>query len=737
MRTTGAARTIVWPGRPNPLGATWDGFGVNFALFSAHAEKVELCLFDSDGTREIERVTLPECTDDVWHGYLPEARPGTLYGYRVHGPYDPGRGHRFNPNKLLLDPYAKALEGPMRWSDAHFGYRVGSAKEDLSLDRRDNARGMPKCRVIDPAFTWGGERRPNVPWTDTIIYEAHVRGHTLTRQDLSPTLRGTFSGLASQPMIDHLKGLGVTAVELLPVQAFTDDRHLVERSLHNYWGYATIGFFAPEPRYMTGRSTREFKSMVARLHDAGIEVILDVVYNHTGEGNHLGPTLSFRGIDNASYYLLQPQDKRFYQDHTGTGNTLNLAHPRVLQMVMDSLRYWVGEMHVDGFRFDLATSLAREAHGYDPGSGFLDAVRQDPLLSSVKLIAEPWDIGPGGYRVGQFPSGWSEWNDRYRDTVRRYWRGDEGMLPELAARLTGSADLFDHDRRRPWSSINFVTSHDGFTLADLVAYEVKHNEANQEGNRDGHDANFSSNYGVEGPTDDPAIQELRRRQSRNLMATLLLSQGTPMILAGDELLRSQGGNNNAYCQDNEVSWTDWEGAGEPGEAMTSFVTRLTSLRRQHPVLRRGRFLHGREVSADGVKDITWITPQGQEKAPEQWRDGRARCLGLLLNGRAGTHLSHDGTPAHDEVLLLIINADHETVPFILPAVPVGSEGQEWKCLLDTGSPTGAPTEQPGEWQPVTGQPLPLPGRTTWLFQLTEPAAQPDTMLSGPGGRAHG
>ncbi|MBP7335377.1 glycogen debranching protein GlgX [Niveispirillum sp.] len=734
MRSTGAARTIVWPGRPDPLGATWDGLGVNFALFSAHAEKVELCLFDSDGSREIERITLPECTDDVWHAYLPEARPGLLYGYRVHGPYDPSRGHRFNANKLLLDPYAKALEGPMRWSDAHFGYRMGAAREDLSIDRRDNARGMPKCRVIDPAFTWGLERRPRVPWTDTIIYEAHVRGQTLRHPDIAPGLRGTFTGLASQPMIDHLKALGVTAVELLPVHGFTDDRHLVERSLHNYWGYASICFFAPEPRYMTGRSTREFKNMVARLHDAGIEVILDVVYNHTGEGNHLGPTLSFRGIDNASYYLLHPHDKRFYQDHTGTGNTLNLAHPRVLQMVMDSLRHWVVDMHVDGFRFDLATTLAREAHGYDSGAGFLDAVRQDPVLAGVKLIAEPWDIGPGGYRVGQFPSGWSEWNDRYRDTVRRFWRGDEGMLPELAARLTGSADIFDNARRRPWSSVNFVTSHDGFTLADLVSYNAKHNEANQEGNRDGHDANFSNNHGVEGPTDDPVIKAVRHRQARNMLATLLLSQGTPMLTAGDELLRSQQGNNNAYCQDNEVSWIDWPGVGQDERAMTRFVARLTGLRRTHPVLRRGRFLHGREVSPDGLKDITWINPQGVEKAAEQWRDGQARCLGLLLNGRAGPHLAVDGTPSLDGVLLLIVNAGEAAADFILPALP-GGEG--WRCLLDTGDEEGRPTALPGVWLTATGRPVSLPGRTCWLYELVETQGGVSIPTSsGLGGPAH-
>ncbi len=713
MRTTGAARTAVWPGKPYPLGATWDGFGVNFALFSAHAEKVELCLFDSAGTREIDRVALPECTDEVWHGYLPEARPGLLYGFRVHGPYEPAQGHRFNPNKLLLDPYAKSLIGQIRWSDAHFGYRVGSAREDLSFDRRDNARGMPKCRVIDPAFTWGPERAPSVPWGETLIYEAHVRGLTMQHPDVPPGLRGTIAGLASQPVIDHLKALGVTAIELLPVHAFTDDRHLVEKSLHNYWGYATIGFFAPEPRYMATESTKEFKTMVARLHDAGIEVILDVVYNHTGEGNHLGPTLSFRGIDNASYYLLHPDDRRYYLDHTGTGNTLNVSHPRVLQMVMDSLRYWVSEMHVDGFRFDLATTIAREGHGYDPSGSFLDAVRQDPVLNRAKLIAEPWDLGPGGYRVGQFPPGWAEWNDRFRDTARRYWRGDEGMLPELAARLTGSADLFERHKRKAWASVNYVTAHDGFTLADVVAYQNKHNQANQEGNRDGHDANHSHNYGVEGPTDSPELKELRRRQMRNLLATLLLAQGTPMLLGGDELLRTQKGNNNAYCQDNHISWLDW-GRGPEAQDMIAFIRRLSDIRRAHPVLRRGRFLHGRETGPEGVKDITWITPHGTEKTSDQWRDPQARCLGLLLNGRAGTHIGADGNPALDGMLLLVLNAHHEAVSFVPPAIP--GAGRVWKCLLDTGHATGAP----GDRKALAGHTLPVPGRTALLFALGEP-----------------
>ncbi|HYE51739.1 MAG TPA: glycogen debranching protein GlgX [Azospirillaceae bacterium] len=711
MRTTGAPRTAVWPGRPYPLGATWDGFGVNFALFSAHAEKVELCLFDDAGNREVDRIALPEVTDDVWHGYLPEARPGLVYGYRVYGPYDPGRGHRFNPHKLLIDPYAKALVGQLRWSDAHFGYRVGSPREDLSFDRRDNARGMPKCRVVDPAFTWGKERPPRTPWTDTVVYETHLKGFTIRHPDVPPALKGTFAGFASHGVIEYLKAVGVTAVEFLPVQAFTDDRYLVEKSLHNFWGYNTLGFFAPEPRYMSGTSTKEFKTMVARLHDAGIEVILDVVYNHTGEGNHLGPTLSFRGIDNASYYRLNPDDRRYYIDDTGTGNTLNIAHPRVLQLVMDSLRYWVTEMHVDGFRFDLASTLCREAHGFDPGSGFLDAVRQDPVLSQVKLIAEPWDVGPGGYQLGNFPPGWSEWNDRFRDTVRRYWRGDDGMLPELAARLTGSADIFERRSRRPRSSVNYVTAHDGFTLLDVVSYNHKHNEANGEGNRDGHDANHSWNHGVEGPSADPEVRGLRLRQCRNMLATLFLSQGTPMLLAGDERLRTQNGNNNAYCQDNETSWLDWT-QGPETAAMTAFVKRLAELRRQHPVLRRPRFLHGREVSAEGVKDIAWITPQGTEKTPEQWRDAHARCLGLLLGGRAGRYLAPDGSSAADATLLIVVNAYHDTVPFTLPAV-AGKDA--WRCLLDTGHPTGAP---PTREYPA-GKPAAVGGRTTLLFQLIE------------------
>ncbi|MBI1206150.1 MAG: glycogen debranching protein GlgX [Azospirillum sp.] len=670
----------VWPGRPHPLGAAWDGFGVNFALFSAHAETVELCLFDASGQHETARVTLPEYTDEVWHGYLPEARPGQLYGYRVHGPYRPEQGHRFNANKLLLDPYARALVGAWRWNDAHYGYRVGAAKDDLSFDRRDNARLVPKCRVVDPAFTWGADRSPRVPWADTVIYEAHVRGLTIQHPALPPAIRGSFAGLASPPMIDYLRGLGVTAVELLPVHAFADDRHLVAAGLHNYWGYNTVGFFAPEPRYLSAGEISEFRSMVARLHEAGIEVILDVVFNHTGEGNHLGPTLCFRGIDNASYYRLVQSDRRFYVDDTGTGNTLDLSHPRVLQLVMDSLRYWAGDMHVDGFRFDLATTLARESHGFDPAGSFLDACRQDPLLSQVKLIAEPWDIGPGGYRLGGFPPGWAEWNDRYRDTVRRFWRGDAGILPDLAARLTGSSDIFEHHGRRPWASINYVTCHDGFTLADLVSYGVKHNQDNRENNRDGTDGNHSANHGVEGPTADPAITAVRRRQQRNFLATLLLSQGVPMLLAGDERGRTQNGNNNAYCQDNAISWLDWSNANPDAAGLTNFTRRLIRLRQDHPVLRRPSFLHGTQRSADGVEDILWLTPQGQAMTSADWRDSQTRCFGLILNGTAGAPMAADGRLLIDDLLLVVVNGGGNSVSFMLPVVPGGAG---WIPLIDT------------------------------------------------------
>src|SRR5215210_2734707 len=569
----------VREGLPYPLGATWDGLGVNFALFSANATKVELCLYDASGTREIERLELPEYTDEVWHGYLPDARPGTTYGYRVHGPYEPSAGQRFNPNKLLIDPYAKQLVGQLEWNPALFGYRMESG-DDLTFDERDSAPFVPKSRVIDPAFTWGRDRKPHTPWEKTVLYEAHVRGYTMRHPAVAEMYRGTYAGMASKEVLDYLRSLGITALELLPVHTFLDDSYLTEKGLRNYWGYNTIGFFAPARRYAANSdfAFAEFKEMVAHLHDAGLEVILDVVYNHTAEGNELGPTLSFKGIDNASYYRLIPDQKRYYINETGTGNTLNLSHPRVLQMVTDSLRYWVQEMHVDGFRFDLATILGREPYGFDEGGGFLDSCRQDPVLSSVKLIAEPWDIGPGGYQVGGFPPGWAEWNDKFRDTVREYWKGDAGKLADLATRLTASGDAFNKRGRRPWSSVNFITAHDGYTLNDLVSYNDKHNEANGEDNRDGHSNNHSWNHGVEGPADDPEIRSLRERQKRNMLGTLLLSQGTPMLLAGDELGRTQNGNNNTYCQDNELNWIDWTRIGEDGQSLIEFTRRLIALR---------------------------------------------------------------------------------------------------------------------------------------------------------------
>ncbi len=653
-----ARRSRVQEGAPHPLGATWDGRGVNFALFSAHASKFELCLFDIKGRRELERIEMPEYTDEVWHAYLPDARPGTVYGYRAHGPYEPASGHRFNPNKLLLDPYAKALVGTLRWNDALFGYRIGSRKEDLSYDRRDSASAMLKCRVIDPAFTWGRERAPRIPWEHTILYETHVRGHTMLHPLVPPSHRGTFAGLAHHEFISHIKGLGVTAVELLPVHAFIDDRYLLEQGLRNYWGYNTIAFFAPDPRYLSIPFVNEFKEMVARLHDAGLEVILDVVYNHTAEGNEKGPTLSFKGIDNASYYRLLPDDARYYINDTGTGNTFNLSHPRVLQLVLDSLRYWATEMRVDGFRFDLATILGREAHGFDPSGGFFDAVGQDPVLSETKLIAEPWDIGPGGYQVGNFPPGWAEWNDRYRDTVRAFWRGDEGQLPEMGKRLSASGDLYARRGRRPWVSVNFVTAHDGFTLHDLVSYNDKHNEGNGEDNRDGHTHNLSWNHGVEGPAADPEIKALRERQKRNFLATLLLSLGTPMILASDELGRSQRGNNNAYCQDNEISWIDWSAIDEDGSALAEFVRELIGIRQSYPVLHRNRFLSGRQDPELDVKDVTWLTPATTEMGPGQWGEVHARCLGALFEGHARP--SGIKKPGADATLLLI--ADPQRPP---------------------------------------------------------------------------
>ena len=693
-------------GRPFPLGATWDGLGVNFALFSAHATKVELCLFDAKGERELERIVMPEYTDEVFHCYLPDARPGTVYGYRVHGPYEPENGHRFNPNKLLLDPYAKGLVGALKWDPSHFGYQMESG-DDLSFDERDSAPFMPKSRVVDPAFTWGHDRRPNIPWADTIFYETHVKGFTKLHPALPEELRGTYAGMGQPEIVDYLKSLGVPAVELLPVHSFVQDQHLTDKGLTNYWGYNTIGFFAPELRYSASGSLSEFKEMVARLHDAGLEVILDVVYNHTAEGNEKGPTLSFKGIDNASYYRLIDNDRRYYVNETGTGNTVNLSHPRVLQMVTDSLRYWVQEMHVDGFRFDLATILGREPYGFDEGGGFLDSCRQDPILSSVKLIAEPWDIGPGGYQVGGFPPGWAEWNDKFRDTVREYWKGDEGKLPDMATRLTASGDAFNKRGRRPWSSVNFVTAHDGFCLHDLVSYNEKHTEANGEDGRDGHSDNKSWNCGAEGPTDDAEINRLRERQKRNFLATLLLSQGTPMILAGDELGRTQEGNNNTYCQDNELNWVNWEGIGEDGEALINFTRKLLTLRKSLPILRRGRFLTGRVNEELDVKDVAWISPTGKPMEDHEWEDASARCLGMLLDGRARATGLH--RPAMDITALLVANAHHDVVGFTLPQV-VG--GTTWHCLMDTNLPEGVEIESFD-----SGQEYLVTGRSALLFAL--------------------
>ncbi|HWB50820.1 MAG TPA: glycogen debranching protein GlgX [Stellaceae bacterium] len=675
----------VWPGTPYPLGATWDGRGVNFALFSAHAEKVELCLFDQNGSHEQARIVLPEYTDEVWHGYLPEARPRQLYGYRVYGPYEPAKGHRFNHNKLLIDPYAKALHGTLHWNDVVFGYRVGGPREDFGFDRRDSARFMPKCRVVETAFTWLNDRPPHTPWEESIIFELHARGFTMMHPEVDPAVRGTFAAMAAPAVIDYLIDLGVTAVELLPVHATVPERGLTQRRLTNYWGYSTIGYFAPDPRFLPTGAIAEFKTMVQRLHDAGIEVLLDVVYNHTAEGNHLGPTLSFRGIDNLSYYRLE-DDRRFYTDYTGTGNSLNLDHPRVLQLVTDSLRYWASEMHVDGFRFDLAPTLGRDGGGdYAQASTFFDTIRQDPELSGVKLIAEPWDVGPGGYQLGNFPPGWAEWNAEYRDVVRRFWKGDEGLVANIASRVAGSSDIFGYRGRRPWASVNFITAHDGFTLQDLVSYNEKHNEANGEDNRDGHDGNFSWNCGIEGPTDDPEILSLRDRQKRNLLATLLLSLGVPMLVAGDELGRTQRGNNNAYCQDNEISWLDWQQIRPEDQALHEFVRALIHLRRRHRVFSRPRFFRGEVLSEDGLKDITWVTPAGEEATDEDWRNPVALTLGYVLGGAAGEFYTKGGQRDIDASFLVMMNAYHGDLDFRFPRL---SAELAWEALVDTTEPTG-------------------------------------------------
>jgi len=668
-------------GSPHPRGATWDGKGTNFSLFSDNATKVEICIFDGAGEREIERIELPEYTDQIWHGYLPDVAPGTPYGYRVHGPYDPLAGHRFNPNKLVLDPYAFAHMGRLQHDPALFGYVLESG-DDLTFDERDSAPFMPKCTVVDPNFDWTGQRgHRRIPYDLTIIYETHVRGYTMLHPAVPEQLRGTYQGLATPSVIEYIKSLGVTTVELLPVHRFITDHYLTEKGLTNYWGYNSIGFFAPDSRYaaMPADVLREFKEMVAQFHEGGLEVILDVVYNHTAEGNERGPTLSFKGIDNASYYRLMPEERRYYINDTGTGNTLNLSHPRVIQMVTDSLRYWVEQTNIDGFRFDLGTILAREPNGFDNQSGFLKACSQDPILANVKLIAEPWDCGPGGYQFGAFPPGWYEWNDQFRDTVRDFWRG-EAPAAALSPRLCASGDIFNRQGRRPWACVNFVTAHDGFTLNDLVTYNDKHNEANGEDNRDGHSDNRSWNCGVEGPTDDSQINELRERQVRNMLATLLLSQGTPMMLAGDEFGRTQQGNNNAYCQDNEISWIDWN-VGEKGAALTRFVQKLTRLRRKYPILRRNLFLTGEYNEELGVKDLTWINANGEEMRPEHWEDPNMQCFGMLLDGRAQTTgIRQRGKEA---TLLVVINGSPELVRFTIPACAGGSE---WSLLIDTNIP---------------------------------------------------
>ncbi len=699
--------STVWPGRPSPRGATWDGEGVNFALFSEHAEKVQLCLFDTDGRHEVETIEMRWRTDHVFHCYLPEARPGLIYGYRVHGAFDPSNGHRFNPKKLLLDPYAKDIVGPLTWSDALFGYPIGHAQQDLIADERDNAANMLKCRVIDAAFTWGEDRAPNTPWHDTVIYELHVKGFTQRHPDIPEHLRGTYAGLACAPVIEHLQRLGITAVELMPVHAFVDDRHLVQRGLHNYWGYNSIGFFAPHAAYASTDPVREFKTMVKRLHSAGIEVILDVVYNHTAEGNQLGPTLCFRGIDNAAYYRLTA-DKRFYMDYTGCGNTLNMQHPRVLQLIMDSLRYWVLDMHVDGFRFDLASALARELHAVDRLGAFFDIIMQDPVLSQVKLIAEPWDLGEGGYQVGNFPNGWTEWNGKYRDSLRAYWKGDGGLIGELAYRLTGSSDLYQKDGRSPHASINFITCHDGFTLHDLVSYNDKHNEANGEHNRDGDNNNASWNCGAEGPVKNQHINELRMRQKRNFIATLMLSQGVPMLMAGDELGRTQNGNNNAYCQDNELSWINWS-LTPTDERFLHFVRRAISLRRDHPTFRRRRFFQGRAIHGRAAKEIFWLKPNGQEMTEAEWHHSFARSLGVYLPGDALDEYDEQGRVVRDETFLLLLNAHHEQLPFTIPRLPAAAR---WEALIDTAFP-GAVREDGRYYH--AGEEYPLQGRSLVLL----------------------
>jgi glycogen operon protein len=710
ITTTTQSTREVWPGRPFPLGATWDGQGTNFALFSENAREVTLCLFD-DAEAE-ERVEIPEQTAHIWHCYLPGVAPGQRYGFRVDGPYDPSNGHRFNPSKLLIDPYAKSIEGSVKWDAANvLPYTPdGTEDADLESDDEDDAEAIPKSIVVNEDFFWEGDTPPRTPWNETVIYETHVKGYTMRHPAVRDDLRGTYAGLASEEALGYLQRLGVTAVELLPIHHIADESFLFERGLSNYWGYSSIGFFAPHAAYAAtgrrGEQVREFKGMVKALHGAGIEVILDVVYNHTAEGNHLGPMLSFKGVDNESYYRLMPDDRRFYMDFTGTGNSLNVVHPSVLRLIMDSLRYWVMECHVDGFRFDLASALARELYDVDRLSAFFDVIHQDPVLSQVKLIAEPWDVGPGGYQVGNFPVLWSEWNGIYRDVVRDFWRG-QASVGEFASRFTGSSDLYESDGRQPFASINFITAHDGFTLRDLVTYNEKHNEANLEDNRDGTDDNRSWNCGVEGETDDPEVNALRERQQRNFLATLFLSQGVPMLLGGDEISRSQGGNNNAWCQDNEISWYEWGLRGHQAE-MYDFTQRLIALRGEHPVFRRGKFLAGREQEGSGLPDVWWFRPDGRRMTQRDW-DMQPHVLGVFLNGQEIADRTEQGDPIEDDSFLLLFNAHHEDVTFTIPTRRFGSEWTQELCTFD-------PTIEPGADRYAARGELLVPSRSMKLLR---------------------
>jgi isoamylase len=714
----------VLPGKPYPQGATWDGTGVNFSLYSERAAAVELCLFDEPDAAQCETIAVRESTGYVWHCYLPGLKLGQLYGYRVHGPYDPERGDRFNPAKLLIDPYARALAGEINWDAPVFGYKIGDPAEDLSCDTGDDAWAVPKSVVTTSHFDWENDRPPLTPLHDSVLYELHVKGFTARHPEIPPELRGTYAGLAHPVAVDYLKKLGITAVELMPVHEFVDDKHLLDKGLRNYWGYNSINFFAPERRYSAagdrGEQIGEFKAMVKALHRAGIEVILDVVYNHTAEGNQMGPTLSFRGIDNSTYYRLVSKTPRYYMDYTGTGNTLNVRHPQVLKLIMDSLRYWIEDMHVDGFRFDLASALARELHEVDRLSAFFDIINQDPVISQVKLIAEPWDVGEGGYQVGKFPPLWAEWNGRYRDVVRRYWKGDDGQLAELGYRLTGSSDLYQRDGRHPTASINFITAHDGFTLNDLVSYDQKHNEANGEENRDGSNDNHSCNYGVEGPTDDSEIADTRDRQKRNFLLTLLFSQGVPMLCGGDEIGRTQKGNNNAYAQDNEISWYSWD-LDDRAKALLDFTRRLVEVRRQHPNLHRRKFFQDRtidpgskrqrEINGRSVQDITWLRPDGNEMTPEEWHQGWVRCIGLELNGRTLDDVNGVGEPISDETYLILLNPHHEPIKFYMPRKP----GSAWEIVLDSARLSGD-----GKRPIAPGEPYELIARSTALLhELTD------------------